>query len=106
VLRPETVGLLICPACGAADLQAQVFGFGEEGSIASGVLHCRSCRQWFPVEEGILELLSGGLAYAEDRSRFWKAHEEGLRQLGLVPDAPRDAGQTDGAVARQQAHFD
>jgi SAM-dependent methyltransferase len=106
VLRLETVGLLICPACGAGGLQTQVFGFGEEGSIASGVLHCRSCRQWFPVEEGILELLSGGLAYAEDRSRFWKAHEEGLRQLGLAPDAPHPAGQNDDAVARQQAHFD
>jgi ubiquinone/menaquinone biosynthesis C-methylase UbiE/uncharacterized protein YbaR (Trm112 family) len=105
-LRPETVDLLLCPACGREDLKAEVFHSDPSGDIESGLLWCRSCRSWFPLEDGVLELLSGVHAYAEDRSRFWDLHEGRLRGLGLEPDGAQAPQPGDDAVARQQEHFD
>lgn len=53
----------------------------------------------------MLELLPPGLAYAEDRGRFWEAHHAALRRLGLQPFAVADP---DGVAAQrvQQRHFD
>jgi len=104
LLTKETVGLLRCPACGENTLDPEVFQSGPEGEIGSGVFWCRSCRSWFPIEDGLLELLSGPLSYAEDRSRFWKSHESRLKKMGLAP-APAAAAE-ESEVARQQRHFD
>lgn len=109
MLRPETIPLLRCPACGAGRLAPEILGHFEDGAIASGVLACGTCRNWYPVEDGILELLSGALAYREDRERFWKTNEERLLRLGLEKNpagASESADSANDAVARQQSHFD
>ncbi|HEX7251995.1 MAG TPA: methyltransferase domain-containing protein, partial [Thermoanaerobaculia bacterium] len=106
MLRPETIPLLRCPACGADRLAPETFRYFEDGAIASGVIACGSCRSWFPVEDGILELLSGSLVYLEDRERFWNTNEDRLRRLGLEKNPVRASGAADEAVARQQSHFD
>lgn len=105
-MRPEIVGLLFCPVCGGHPLAPEVFASSDEGGIALGAVWCLQCRNWFPIEDGLLELVSGGLSYAEDRSRFWDLYGERLRSLGL---GPRDAGPSsphDQAVRQQQKHFD
>jgi ubiquinone/menaquinone biosynthesis C-methylase UbiE/uncharacterized protein YbaR (Trm112 family) len=109
LLTKETVGLLRCPTCGKNTLDPEVFQYGPEGEIGLGVFWCRSCRSWFPIEDGLLELLSGPLSYAEDRSRFWKSHEARLKQVGLAPPEPAvapAAAAEESEVARQQQHFD
>ena len=67
---------------------------------------CGTCRAWFPVEDGILELLPAGLAYKEDRTRFWTTHAGALSVLGLAAEAPGGDAAHAGEVRRQQEHFD
>ena len=67
---------------------------------------CESCRSWFPIEDGILELLPPGLAYAEDRARFWASHAKELSGLGLAAEAPAGDAAHAEEVRRQQEHFD
>lgn len=66
---------------------------------------CQSCRIWFPVEEGVLDLLVGALAYREDRTRFRTRHGGHLARLELGdlnygPEEPKSL------QGQQQAHFD
>lgn len=104
MLTRATIELLRCPACAESALEPEVFQSRSDGQIESGVFWCRSCRSWFPIESGLLELLSGPLSYADDRSRFWKAHEDRLRKIGLT--APAAVAPEDSEVAHQQSHFD
>jgi ubiquinone/menaquinone biosynthesis C-methylase UbiE len=80
---------------------------GQDREIETGVLWCRSCRSYFPVEEGILELVSGALADAPARDRFWSAHKTRLEALELEPPhAAQVSRPEDEAVAKQREHFD
>ncbi|MDQ5857691.1 MAG: methyltransferase domain-containing protein [Acidobacteriota bacterium] len=106
-MKPSDVPLLRCPACSAERLESEAFSSADDGAIADGVLWCPGCGGWYPIEDGLLELLSGPLAYAEDRARFAHAHEGALGKLGLATDPGRvDARAEDDAVRRQQEHFD
>jgi SAM-dependent methyltransferase/uncharacterized protein YbaR (Trm112 family) len=104
-VRSEVLALLRCPECGQSPLQQDAFS-ENAGGIERGVLWCTACGSWFPIEEGILELLRNPLAYADDRARFWKAHEPRLRSRGLKPVAPSRSTAHDGDVREQQVHFD
>lgn len=106
-MKPSDVALLRCAACDAGSLESEAFSSDIDGAIRDGVLRCRECRSWFPIEGGLLELLVGPLAYAEDRARFARAHERELERLGLATQPDRaDARPADDAVRRQQEHFD
>jgi ubiquinone/menaquinone biosynthesis C-methylase UbiE/uncharacterized protein YbaR (Trm112 family) len=106
-VRPSDVSLLRCPACHASSLESEEFYSAADGAIADGVLWCRECRSWYPIEGGLLELLSGPLAYAEDRARFAAAHEGSLERLGLATRPDGDGARAeDDAVRKQQRHFD
>ena len=70
-----------------------------------GIVWCRSCRMWYPVEEGVLDLLLGDLAYAEDRKRFRERHAITFEELDLV-SAPPAADASVKLQSLQQAHFD
>lgn len=101
MLRQETVSLLSCAACGSDALNSDVFAEGPDRQIETGVLWCRSCRSYFPVEEGILELVSGALADTQARDRFWSAHKAQLEPLGLEP--PCRQGVAPGGRGRGEA---
>jgi len=107
ILNPSFIGLLRCPACGAGSLESEAFSSAGDSAIVDGLLWCRECRRWFPIEDGLLELLAGPLAYAADRARFARDHEGSLERLGLAtrPDGA-GARAEDDAVRRQQEHFD
>lgn len=103
MLSQEALARLACPMDGSERLESRVFR-GDGGAIEEAVVVCAVCRAWFPVEGGIPDFLVGELAYAEDRARFFAAHERALRELGLDPDAPSGG---DAALQRaQQRHFD
>lgn len=106
VLRAGITDDLRCPACRSQPLKEHPYEVSPDGDTRIGILWCASCRSWFPVEDGILELLHGELAYAEDRARFWNLHRESLSALGLeAGTAPGDPAHV-AAVRRQQEHFD
>lgn len=104
-VRSEILGLLRCPECAHGPLRGEAFSENAEG-IDRGVAWCTACGSWFPIDDGILELLRGSLAYAEDLARFWEAHEPRLRARGLKPRRLQAAGPHDAPVREQQEHFD
>jgi SAM-dependent methyltransferase/uncharacterized protein YbaR (Trm112 family) len=105
-VRGEILRLLLCPECSASPLEHDSFSPSVDGAIDRGVVWCPSCACWFPIEEGVLELLRSSLGYTEDRGRFWRTNEARMRDLGLAPTRTRPPGSHDAAALRQQTHFD
>jgi len=102
----EALGLLSCPTCGES-LQHRAFEAKDDRSIQEALVWCASCRAWFPLEGGVLDLLMGELAYVEDRRAFAARHAADLRALDLVADpAPADAQSAAALQSKQQQHFD
>jgi SAM-dependent methyltransferase/uncharacterized protein YbaR (Trm112 family) len=107
-MRRKAIDLLRCPACGVAVLTGASFAEvpHQDHEIVDGVVWCRSCSSWFPVEDRLLDLLSGDLAYREDRRRFWETYRTQLTGFGLAADLPSSTGDKNLAQTKQQSHFD
>lgn len=105
-MKHNAIARLICPACGQSGLRASAFSEAGAGEILAGVAHCAACSRWYPIEDGLLDLLLGELAYREDRDRFWSTHRDRLLALGLRPDDGTVAGDERALQAVQQDHFD
>ena len=106
MLIRDVAALLRCPACGAGSLQCAAIREGAADGILDGVLWCSRCRAWYAVEDGLLELLAGGLAYRDDRRRFWEANAPFLKRLDLRPDKDQPQPAAADPRATQQTHFD
>lgn len=104
MLSTDALARLACPLDGSERLEWTIFR-GEPDAIAEAVIVCGACRAWYPVEGGIPDFLTGELAYAADRARFWRAHQSELVKLGLAPDTPGGSGDAELQRA-QQRHFD
>ncbi|HEX9733110.1 MAG TPA: methyltransferase domain-containing protein [Thermoanaerobaculia bacterium] len=105
-MRADVLPLLRCPVCAAGDLAISVFRPGESGEVGEGVVWCRACRRWFPVEDGLLDLLVGDLAYEEDRQRFAATWSGRLAGLGLAAAEPPSGESPQRLQSVQQGHFD
>ncbi len=105
-MYPEVVSKLRCAACQADPLHLETYATAADDDVREGVVWCEVCRTWYPIEDGLLDMLLGGLAYVEDRARFWQTHQTKLSGLGLKPDeAPVNTAEY--ALQRtQQEHFD
>jgi ubiquinone/menaquinone biosynthesis C-methylase UbiE/uncharacterized protein YbaR (Trm112 family) len=105
-MRLSLLDLIVCAGCDAETLRATSLGTDQNPELSHGVVWCASCMAWYPVEDGLLELLPESLMYVEDRERFWSANQERLQALGL--QAPRaDVDKTSVHEQRhQQEHFD
>lgn len=54
-MRPDLMEILVCPVC-KGDLTLEVER--EEGDeVLDGALHCASCNETYPIEDGIPNLL-------------------------------------------------
>src|SRR4051794_12505852 len=96
---------LCCPVC-RGSLAWQSFQDKQGEEIRDGVTWCRACGNWYPIEDGLLELLPPELAYREDKRRFWDSRRHALQELGLeAPAAPADDHSAE-AQRKQQEHFD
>lgn len=103
---PEFLNFLRCPSCGC-NLSSDVFDVTADQHIRDGVTWCINCRAWYPIENELLDLLTGSLAYREERQRFWSNHRSHLESLGLAPDAASPpAAVNEELQLTQQAHFD
>src|SRR5262245_31845372 len=98
--------MLACPVCSYHPLCHRAFDTDSSDGTVDGVAWCHGCWRWYPIEDGILELLAEGTAYADDRHRFWCVHQDRLAALGLK--ASHDLPTESGAAAQrlQQKHFD
>jgi SAM-dependent methyltransferase/uncharacterized protein YbaR (Trm112 family) len=98
----ERLGCATCPG----RLSWQSYRDHARGEIADGVAWCRDCRQWYPIEDSVLELLPPQIGYAADRRRFWAAHQADLVSRRLKePQGVSDDAEFD-AQRKQQEHFD
>ncbi len=101
------VPFLSCPNCHSTPLEREVFEFRDEQTIENGVLICKHCRAWYPIEAGLLELLPDELAYPQDRQAFWAKYQPRLSALGLSPHELPPQALNEGSLQRkQQEHFD
>lgn len=105
MLTRDVLSLLRCPACQCESLAHSAFATASSGGILQGVVWCEGCRTWFPVEDGILDLLTGKLVYRADRDQFWTRHRHLLTPLGLAEDSPASVADQ-GPQTHQQRHFD
>lgn len=100
----EALSLVACPRCRGGLNHSILEGRGE-CDILEAVVWCASCREWFPLEDGVLDLLLGDLAYPDDRARFVRRYANRLRELGLSESARAGEGGTE-LQSKQQSHFD
>jgi ubiquinone/menaquinone biosynthesis C-methylase UbiE/uncharacterized protein YbaR (Trm112 family) len=101
----DALPLLSCSACSAASLRYRVFSGNEPDSVEEAVVWCDTCRAWFPLEDGVLDLLTGELAYRDDRARFFERNQAAMRELHLGDDSSGGDRGMD-LQAKQQQHFD
>jgi ubiquinone/menaquinone biosynthesis C-methylase UbiE/uncharacterized protein YbaR (Trm112 family) len=69
-MRREVIeAFLVCPGCKKDDLFTVSF-LENQGDILDGVVACGSCRNWYRVEGGLLELLMPSLQDATRKRAF------------------------------------
>jgi SAM-dependent methyltransferase len=73
--------------------------------INDGVLWCGECKNWYPIQNGLLDLLTGALVYVEDRKKFWDTYSVQLEKIGLSSNLTVDESKKD-LQSIQQTHFD
>lgn len=104
-MRYEAIPLLKCPVCNSTDLKHSTFVERSPEEIGDGVLWCAACKNWFPIQDGLLDLLTGALAYVEDRKNFWAQYQAQMEKNGLGLGALADEGEKK-LQSIQQSHFD
>jgi ubiquinone/menaquinone biosynthesis C-methylase UbiE/uncharacterized protein YbaR (Trm112 family) len=104
-MRESVLQRLCCAVC-RGPLQSQSYELTIKGEIERGVAWCTACRNWFPIEGGLLELLPPKLAYVDDRKRFWQTHARDLRALNLEAQGGAIGLDVVDAQRKQQEHFD
>jgi ubiquinone/menaquinone biosynthesis C-methylase UbiE/uncharacterized protein YbaR (Trm112 family) len=102
----EAIKLLKCPACGSADLSWHAFSQQDTEKVDDGVVWCRTCKNWYSVENGLLEFLVEELAYKADRENFIKRYAGDLERLGLNTTISTLERHDASLQIKQQTHFD
>jgi ubiquinone/menaquinone biosynthesis C-methylase UbiE/uncharacterized protein YbaR (Trm112 family) len=104
-MRYEVIPLLKCPSCNSSELQHITFSEHTPQEIKDGVLWCVNCKNWYPIQDGLLDLLTGSLVYVEDRKIFWSTYSAELEKVGLSLSLMEDEDKKD-LQSIQQSHFD
>ena len=60
---------------------------------------------WYPIQDELLDLLTGSLIYVKDRKDFWETYSARLEKVGLSSFMIEDKTKKD-LQSIQQAHFD
>jgi len=104
-MRYDSISLFQCPVCNFLDLEHFTFSEFSPQEIDEGVVWCGNCNSWFPVEGGLLDLLTGNLSYTQDRQNFWQKYSVQLEKIGLSPIKMVGESRKDLQTV-QQSHFD
>ena len=104
-MRYDVIPLLKCPTCRSSNLEHLTFSKHSPQEINDGVLWCNDCKTWYPIQDGLLELLTGNLIYTEDRKNFWATYSDQLEKVGLSSSQAADDNKKD-LQSIQQSHFD
>lgn len=104
-MNPEVLSLLACPAC-ANELSSETIDRTSTGRLQNAIVWCRHCRQWWPLEEQVLELLPPEIGYADDRQQFYERHRDRFQALGFTEAVPVARSDESDPRRVQQKHFD
>ena len=106
-MNKKHIKFLLCPNCSNADFEIEEIDLFEDGDIENGLLVCKSCKEWYPIEEGVLELLIPPLRYEKDRSKFIHTFKDRIRSIDFT-DQPNTTCQQEACndQIKQQQHSD
>jgi SAM-dependent methyltransferase len=103
----DVLDVAVCPGCRSWPLRRETFTTDANGEPLDGVVSCPECKRWYPLEDGLLELLVEPLGYADDRERFRQRYDEQIRAAGLdLAGLSEGAGDRTAEILHQQEHFD
>jgi ubiquinone/menaquinone biosynthesis C-methylase UbiE/uncharacterized protein YbaR (Trm112 family) len=105
-MRYEIIPLLKCPSCNSSNIEHLTFAEYSQQEINDGVLWCGECKNWYPIQDGLLDLLTGPLIYIEDRKKFWETYSKQLEKIGLFPNLTTTNEDKKDLQSIQQTHFD
>jgi SAM-dependent methyltransferase/uncharacterized protein YbaR (Trm112 family) len=106
-MRLDLLDVIVCPGCRFHPLRREMFEPRPGASRPDGVIVCPGCGRWYPIEDGLVELLVEALAYTADRERFRDQHADQLHLLGLDHGGePASAVERADEILHQQQHFD
>src|SRR5438128_4989251 len=88
------VPLLLCPTCRRSDsaMRLEEFRSGTDGHVSDGVLICRSCATWYPIDRDVLEFVPPALLYRDALSVFYARYADRFSVLGLALPAVENNG--------------
>lgn len=104
-MRYDIIPLLRCPSCSSPDLEHLTFTERSSEEINDGVVWCSTCQNWYPIQDGLLDFLTGSLIYAEDKENFWLEYSDRMKKIGLDLRMGFDENKKD-LQSIQQKHFD
>lgn len=96
---------MICPSC-RTKLRWHGYQSGADETVDTGVVWCNACLHWYPIENGLLELLPLEIAYRDARAKFWGRHKSHLAELRLGADPSEQKTSSLDEQKVQQKHFD
>jgi ubiquinone/menaquinone biosynthesis C-methylase UbiE/uncharacterized protein YbaR (Trm112 family) len=100
---------LICPTCRdpRSDMGVHSFQDGSDGHVHDGVLICSLCREWYPIEDEVLEFVRPEMLYPEDAVAFERRFASRLAALGCKShELARTPHDEDTEQRKQREHFD
>ncbi len=107
-MNASILDFLECPTCASTKFDFRIYK-GSGIDIQEGVIWCKN-RDWFPIEDRVLELLPPDLQYQEDRNKFLGKYSQDLKALGLLDNdlgtPPDRAAEELNLIQAQQHHFD
>jgi SAM-dependent methyltransferase/uncharacterized protein YbaR (Trm112 family) len=110
----QIIQYLCCPNCRSTgfDLVLKPISRDQHGHVEEGLLLCTAKGCWFPISDGVLELVSGPLADAELLETFAQRHRAFIQSLGsnglTIHPHQRSSVMKDGfeQQLKQRTHFD
>lgn len=94
-----------CAMCDDERLETCVFTPGTDGHVRDGVLTCRGCGAWYPIEHDLLELVEPSLLNAADLEVFCVRFSAALSACGIAVRGSAAAA-ADSPQLKQRRHFD
>ena len=95
-----------CAECATDALEARPLEMSTPDRMRSGVLVCRDCSAWYPVEGHVADLLPEAHAEPGSRRGFYERHRPGLEEFRLRPPRTDCLDPSFAAQAHQREHFD
>ena len=108
VVLASLVSRLRCAVCLDLDASLHLVAFqqGRDGHVDAGVLTCHACSAWFPIQHGLLELVSPDLLDVDALSRLERQFPSEIAAAAAARAATPVSPSEDTPQMKQRRHFD